>query len=349
MNASDLRREATMPTDDVEGWVIRKSRGYYFVLTDRGEYLCRISNRLRKELVFPTATAGSTRQGVVDVHAIDLVDPVAVGDRVRLVDGGGGGGSIREVLPRRNKFSRMIHRGRPMEQILAANVDQAVGVFAAARPDWRPDLLDRLTVQAEILAAPLTIVITKMDLANEEEIDELRRLYEGLGYVILPTCAPAGLGIEALKELLRGKLSVLVGESGVGKTTLLNTMQPGLGRRVDEVRNDRRGRGRHTTSMVEAVELAEVGGWIVDTPGINDLGLHRPEDDARDPAWYFRELRPLIERCRFGEDCSHISEPGCAVLEALEAGTIDPQRYDGYLSARRELLATAGDPSRGRA
>jgi ribosome biogenesis GTPase len=326
---------------ELTGRVFRKSRGYSFVLTDRGEILCRVSNRLRKALVFPTADASSTRQGAVKARSIDVVDPVAVGDHVRLTDGGGGTGRIDEVLPRRNRFSRMIRRGRPLEQVMAANVDQACGVFAAALPDLRRDLLDRFIVQAEILGVPPTIVVTKMDLADAEEIDELERLYVGLGYPVLKTCSPEGLGIQALRERLAGRWTVMVGESGVGKTSLLNVLQPGLGKRVGEVRATRHGRGSHVTTMVEA-EALDFGGWLIDTPGINDLGLFAPRDvPLRDPASYFPEFRPLLERCRFGENCTHEHEPGCAVLEALEAERIDPFRHACYLAARRELA----DPS----
>jgi ribosome biogenesis GTPase len=335
----------SQPADALlEGWVARKSRGYYFVRVGDTEMLCRISNRLRKQLVFRTADAASTRRGVVGVREIDLADPVAVGDRVLVADGGGGAGSIKSVLPRRNKFSRRIHRGRPLEQILAANLDLVVGVFAAARPDLRWDLLDRVVVEAEILRLPAVVVITKMDLADREFIDALRQLYEKLGYRVLPICAPQNQGIDAVRTLLAGKFSLLVGESGAGKTTLLNALSPGLDRRVGGVKGDKRGRGRHTTTMVEAFELDGVG-WLVDTPGINDLGLHNGgAADALDPVSLFPELRPLAGDCRFAADCTHMHEPGCAVLEALDAETIDPRRYESYLTARSELLTPSTDP-----
>lgn len=321
---------------------MRKTRGFYFVRAGGEDYLCRISNRLRKDLVFPTADKASTRRGVVEVRDIGLVDPVAVGDRVRLVDGGGGTGSIKEVLPRRNRFSRMIHRGRPLEQVLAANVDLVIGVFAAARPDLRWDLLDRFLIQAEILRVTAVVLITKTDLVEAEGLKELCNLYGGMGYTIAPVCAPGGEGIDALAALLAGRFSALVGESGVGKTTLLNALQPGLERRVGDVRNDKRGRGRHTTTMVEAIELPG-DGWVVDTPGINDIGLHEPDGRRADPAWYFPEMRPLIEGCRFGEGCTHVEEPGCAVLEGVEAGTVTEERHHSYVAFRAELAAPPGE------
>lgn len=334
-----MSTQPTMQDTVLTGRVIRKSRGYYFVQVGDRELLCRISNRLRKQLVFPTAAPSSTRQGVVEVRDVDVIDPVAVGDEVRLVDAGGGTGAIREVLPRSNKFSRMARRGRTREQIIAANVDQVAGVFALHRPELRFDLLDRMTIEAEILQVPLLIILTKIDLAEPGEIDELRELYGGLGYRILTTSAVTGHGIDAVREALRGHFTPLIGESGVGKTTLLNLMQPGLLRRTGEVRDDRRGRGRHTTTMVEAVPL-DVSGWVVDTPGINDLGLYLPPDLAgRDPASFFPEMRPLLGQCHFGSTCTHCTEPDCAIIEAVENGRIDPGRYESYRMAREELVS----------
>jgi ribosome biogenesis GTPase len=302
------------------------------------EFLCRMSNRLRKDLVFPTADASSGgRQGVVDVREARVVDPVAVGDQVLFVDAGGGTGAIRGILPRRNKFSRLATKGRPIEQIIAANIDQVVAVFAAARPDPRRDMLDRMAVESELLGIPLRIVFTKMDLADDDMIAEMATLYDAIGYPVHLTCALQGLGIDGLAAVLRDRVSALVGESGVGKTTLLNTIQPGLGRRVGDVKNDRRGRGRHTTTMLEMIDL-EMGGSLVDTPGINSMKLYNPDPLDQDPAHCFPEMRPFVGNCKFGRNCSHVHEPGCAIIEAVEAGKIDALRHISYCEMRDELL-----------
>lgn len=315
--------------DSRRGSVFRKSLGRYFVKDDGRTVICTISNKLRKALVYPLADPSSIRPHVVTVNDIGAIDPVAVGDVVSFIDSGDGTGMITEVIPRRTKLSRLASGAKPLEQVLAANLDQIVTVFAAASPTPKWGLLDRYLASAESSGLPVLICITKADLAKEGFKDELR-VYEKIGYSTVLTSAVAGAGLEELKELLRGRLSALIGKSGVGKTTLLNAVQPGLGLRVGEI-SDSTGKGKHTTSYLEMFEL-DFGGSIIDTPGMREFGLWGV--NMKDIAHLFPEMRPYIGKCRFGMGCSHSHEPECAVKEAVEAGRIAPSRYKSYLNLK---------------
>lgn len=315
--------------DSRRGSVFRKSLGRYSVKDDGRTVICTISNKLRKALVYPLADPSSIRPHVVAVNDIGAIDPVAVGDVVSFIDSGDGTGMITEVIPRRTKLSRLAPGAKPLEQVLAANLDQIVTVFAAASPTPKWGLLDRYLASAESSGLPVVICITKADLAKEGFKDELR-VYEKIGYSTVLTSAVAGAGLEELKELLRGRLSVLIGKSGVGKTTLLNAVQPGLGLRVGEI-SDSTGKGKHITSYLEMFEL-DFGGSIIDTPGMREFGFWGV--NMKDIAHLFPEMRPYIGKCRFGVGCSHSHEPECAVKEAVEAGRIAPGRYKSYLNLK---------------
>jgi ribosome biogenesis GTPase len=223
------------------------------------------------------------------------------------------------------------------EQVIVANLDQVVPVFALANPAPKWNLLDRYLALAESLALPAVVVLTKADLgiADEAVVDEYRRL----GYSVIITSATASAGLAELRAALSGRVSVLLGKSGVGKTTLLNALEPGLGLRVAAV-SAATGKGRHTTTAVELVPLggegsALAGGALVDTPGTREFGLW---DVAADElAGCFREMRPWLGRCKFGLDCRHDQEPGCAIRQAVLAGAISPRRYQSYLRLREEL------------
>jgi ribosome biogenesis GTPase len=294
---------------------------------------CTISNRLRKRLMYPVSDpAGGTRRGVQDVRDIKLVDPIAIGDEVELVPAEPGRGQIREVRARRNKLARRIidpkrrGDGKDLEQVIVANVDQIVPVFAAAQPRPKWHLLDRYLVGADASGIPALVCITKLDLADRDRLAEEVALYEGIGYDVLLTSAKTGEGVGAFREAITGRVSVFVGKSGVGKTSLLNAIQPDLGLFVKEVSTST-GKGRHATSHLEMFPL-DGGGGVVDTPGMKVFtGL----DDGVDPALHFPEMRPLVGVCRFGADCSHTHEPGCAIKEAVEAGAIDERRYRSML------------------
>jgi ribosome biogenesis GTPase / thiamine phosphate phosphatase len=239
------------------------------------------------------------------------------------------------VLPRRNKIARRSAVPMPgahaHEQVIVANVDQVVAVLAAANPAPRWNLLDRYLALAESLELPAMVCVTKADLAEGDaglqcELDT----YWRLGYPVMVTSAISGAGIDTLRQGLAGRTSVLLGHSGVGKTTLLNALQPGLGLRVSEV-SRATGKGRHTTSQVTLLPL-EAGGAIVDTPGTREFGLWDISPDEL--ALYFTEMRPLLGECRFGLDCSHDHEPGCAIRQAVMDERISPRRYQSYLRLR---------------
>lgn len=311
----------------VQGVVYRKSQGQYAVMVDGATMECSLSNRLRKDLIYPIADPSSIRRHVVEVADIKAVDPVAIGDQVGILPAGDGSGMIVEVAPRKNKLSRRAAGTRPLEQVIVANADQFVPVIAAARPHPSWELLDRYLAAAEEAEMASLIVITKLDLANREEIEAHAHAFRDLGYRVLLTSATAGEGIDELRQELAGRMSVVAGKSGVGKTSLLNAVQPGLGLRVAEVGRGTN-KGRHTTTHLEMFGL-DVGGSIVDTPGMREFGLWNT--DAFGLANLLVEFRPLLGRCRFGLDCGHRHEPGCAIQAAVVEGHITERRYRSYL------------------
>jgi ribosome biogenesis GTPase len=310
-----------------QGTVYKKSVGHYWVRVADRTVVCAISNKLRKELVFPIADPSSLRRRVVAVKEIRQVDPVAIGDAVRFRDAGDGTGMITEVLPRRNSLARRAAGAQPLEQVIVANVDQVVAVVAAAHPAPTWGMLDRHLAAAEALGLPALICMTKLDLADAAELNDELHTYRQIGYPVFLTSAQTGAGMDLLAAALKDRLSVLVGKSGVGKTSLLNALQPGLGLRVSEV-SRQTDKGRHTTSYLELFAL-DAGGGIVDTPGMREFGLW--DSEGAELAALFREMRPYLGRCRFGAGCRHRREPGCAIREAAERGAIAPRRYESYL------------------
>ena len=257
-----------------QGVVSMKTLGHYRVRAGDQEVDCAISPRLRKKLIYPTADPSSLSHIVRGVAEIGAVDPVAVGDQVSFVDTQDGSGLIVEVLPRRNRLARLAAGRKPLEQVIVANVDYVVPVVAAASPAPKWNLLDRYLVSAELLGLASLVCITKLDLAgSERELDAELDVYRNAGYPVAVTSSLTGKGIEALKGYLQGSISVLVGKSGVGKTSLLNALQPGLGLRVKQI-SRATSKGRHTTSNLEMYPL-DSGGFIVDTPGMRGLACGR--------------------------------------------------------------------------
>jgi ribosome biogenesis GTPase len=227
---------------------------------------------------------------------------------------------------------------RRREQVLAANVDQVAIVFSAERPDPDIRLLDRLLTVAELHFLPVLIVINKMDLATDGRVPAEIDAYRSLGYPVLATCVKSEDGLDELRERLSGRITVFTGPSGVGKTSILNTILPELDLRVGVV-GERSGRGKHTTSAGLLIPLPD-GGYIADTPGIQyfePVGV-----DPADLAHAFRELRPVLGACRFA-NCRHRTEPGCAVQDAVADGSVSEARYASYLELL-EAAETARDP-----
>jgi ribosome biogenesis GTPase / thiamine phosphate phosphatase len=339
-----------------QGTVYKKSTGSYDVYASGRMVPCELSTRLRKQLIYPTADPHSLRPIVREVKAIEHYDPVAVGDQVRFIDAQDGRGLIIEVLPRRSKLTRRtavpMPTAHPFEQVIAANVDQVVPVFAAANPTPKWNMLDRYLVSAESLDLPSLICINKLDLAQDShgvidgELSQTVAEYRQIGYPVVLVSAFTGQGLDELKEALKGRISAFVGKSGVGKTSLLNALQPGLGLRVREV-SQATGKGKHATTRLEMFQLefgddAGTAGdeyvaagnhtAIVDTPGVREFGLWELGED--DLALFFPEMRPYVGRCKFGLDCRHNEEPGCAIRKAVLDGKIGPRRYKSYQQLR---------------
>ena len=327
------------------GTVYKKSQGVYTVRAEDGRRLtCAISNRLRKVLIYPTAAPTSLHHRVQAVREIRDLDPVAVGDLVRATLAGDGTGLITEVQPRRNALTRLAASdhgaaGRTSKdgfktQVIAANVDQIVAVMTAAGPAPKWELLDRYLAAAELSGVGAFVCLTKADLLDEpeaaEELLEEVLVYRRLGYPVAVVSAATGAGLDEVRDCLQGRLSVFVGKSGAGKTTLLNALQPGLGLRVKQV-NAVTGKGKHSTTHLELFDL-DFGGQVVDTPGMREFGLDRIEPD--DLAYGFVDLRPYLGACKFGLDCAHDHEPGCAVKAAVAAGQVSERRYRSYLRLR---------------
>jgi ribosome biogenesis GTPase len=261
---------------------------------------------------------------------------LSVGDNVRLLEGERGDGwMITEILPRTSQLARREPGGRIGERVVVANPDQVVVVFAAANPEPHPRMLDRFLVIAEANSLASRIVINKSDVVAAHVIESRFADYKTAGYPVHFTSAAAGWGLEALHVALDGRTSVLSGPSGVGKSSLMNALYPGLNLRVGEI-SESVNKGRHTT-VGAVMHPLPAGGYVADTPGLREVGVWglNPVDlpDC------FPEFRPFVHECRFG-DCSHLSEPGCAVIAAVGSRTVSAARYDSYSRLRLELEET---------
>lgn len=319
----------------LEGRITEGSRGRYRVETRSGPYWCVLRGRLRKELTYPerdggyrTATRVTVREG----------DPVAVGDRVWLNPIGAHDGVIERIAPREGAAlaRRDPDRGAERPLTSVSGLDQVVIVLAAREPAPHLRLADRYIALAEAQGAGVVLCINKADQGVEPWLSARLAVYRGLGYAVLQTSAATGEGIAALRDLLAGKVSAFAGPSGVGKSSLLNALEPDLAQRVAAV-SASTGKGRHTTTGARLVALTGPGGgWLADTAGIRALALD-PATLADLPA-AFHEFAPYRGACAFS-DCRHLSEPRCAVRAAVRAGAIDAERYDSY-----HRLAT-GEPA----
>lgn len=262
-------------------------------------------------------------------------DPVAVGDEVVVTPRDNEEGVIEEILPRRTKFSRRYPGKRDaIEQIVVANADQVVIVLSTRLPDFNLRFLDRFLILAEVGEMDAVVCLNKIDLIDSAERQELRSIlsaYEQLGYPVIFTSINHSESIQAFRDALRDRFSVVVGASGVGKSSLLNAVQPGLGLRVGEV-GLKTGKGRHTTTLVELFSL-EFGGEVADTPGIREVGLWGVDTENLD--LYFPEMEPYLGECKY-TDCIHVSEPRCAIVDAVNTGKISDVRYQSYISLKND-------------
>ena len=293
--------------EPLHGLVLRASAGFYEVETTQGVITAQLRGRLKRNSL---ARGGA-----------------AIGDRVRLIVSADGSASIEEIMPRQRALSRR-DPGRAVEQILVANPDQAIFVFACSDPDPNFRMLDRLLVMAEAASIPAVICANKIDLVEVKSAKAEFGEYQRISYPVLYTSGTKDKGVGELRKLLKDKLSVFAGPSGAGKSTLLNAIQPGLGLATQEVSEV--GLGAHTTVVRELLPLKD-GGYVADTPGLRAFALWDVEPEELDG--YFREIAPLVQECAFN-DCTHMHEPGCAVIEAVQAGKISPERYDSYVRMR---------------
>jgi len=243
--------------------------------------------------------------------------------------------AIATILPRRSQLARRMPGGGHGERIVAANVDQVIIVFAAAKPEPHVRMLDRFLVIAEGNSLDARIVINKIDLVDEGGTKVRFRDYVAAGYPLHFTSVKKQIGLGELHDALAGRTSVLSGPSGVGKSSLLNNMYPGLNLRVGEI-SESVNKGRHTTVGALAHPLPDAG-FVVDTPGLREVGMWGMPSEHLDRC--FPEFREAIDKCRFG-DCTHRTEPGCVVREGVASGTISSERYDSYLKLREELEDT---------
>ena len=296
----------------LRGIVVRSQSGFFTLDTDEGEVVARLRGRLKQ----------GRKTG----------DLIAVGDWVQVSIQDEDTAMIEEIEERESKLHRLAPTARgEYEQIIIANLDQAILTFACADPEPRLRMLDRFLIITEEREIPAVIVANKTDLVGWQEARNIFGHYTDLGYHVIYTSVKKRSGIRKLSKLLHGKISVFAGPSGVGKSSLLNAVQPDLGLHVRSV-SEATGKGRHTTVVREMFPLTK-GGYVADTPGLKSLGLWDIEPEELDG--YFPEIAARVAGCQFSS-CTHVDEPGCAVVAAVEKGKIHPERYESYLRLRFE-------------
>ena len=295
----------------MHGLVIKNTGSWYTVLTDDGQLFdCKVKGNFR-------------------LKGIRSTNPVAVGDRVQIVTNQEDTAFITEIEDRRNYIIRKSINLSKQSHIIAANVDQALLVVTVNYPQTSTTFIDRFLASAEAYRVPVILVFNKTDLLSADEAryqQMMVTLYETIGYQCLQISAATGEGIDALKQLLPGKITLLSGNSGVGKSTLINRLVPGANLRTSEI-SDAHNTGLHTTTFSEMIPME--GGWVIDTPGIKGFGTFDMEPEELTS--YFKEIFHYSQDCRFS-NCTHTHEPGCAVLKALEDHLISQSRYQSYLS-----------------
>ena len=292
--------------------VVRATGSWYDVLHDGETVRGRIRGRLR-------------------LKGVRSTNPVVVGDEVACEADEGGDYVIADILPRRNYVIRRASNLSKESHIIAANVDQALLMASLRSPETPTEFVDRFLVTCEAYKVPVTILLSKLDLQDAEAVAEFRAVYEGAGYRVLEVSVREGRGVEEVRELLAGRTTLVSGNSGVGKSTLIQAIDPSLDIRTGEI-SESHHKGRHTTTFSTMYPLAG-GGAVIDTPGIKGFGLI--DIDEAELWHYFPEMMRVAPACRF-YNCTHTHEPGCAVTEAVKAGEIAWPRYESYLKIRDE-------------
>lgn len=289
------------------GVVVRATGSWYEVLTEGERLQCRIRGKLR-------------------LKGVRSTNPVVVGDRVMGITDEQGNHLIVDIEPRRNYVIRRASNLSKESHIIAANIDRALLMVTLRQPETALEFVDRFLVTCEAYKIPVVLLLSKSDLQDPEALAAFRAIYEPIGYRVLEVSTATGEGVEQVRELLIGATTLLSGNSGVGKSTLVQAIDPTLDIRTGEI-SDSHHKGRHTTTFSTIYPLVE-GGYVIDTPGIKGFGLIDIEEEE---LWhYFPEMMHYGQECRF-YNCTHTHEPGCAVIAALEEGAIAEQRYESYL------------------
>lgn len=298
------------------GTVFKSTGSWYWVKTESGMIKCRIKGKLR-------------------LAGIKSTNPVAVGDVVDIEMEDDNEGLIKSIQDRRNYIVRKSVNLAKRTHVIAANLDQAILIATLVSPKTFPQFIDRFLVTAEAYSIPAIIVFNKIDLYSEEELADLEfftAVYSDIGYKVIHTSAETGEGIEKFQEILKDKVSLLSGHSGVGKSTLVNKIQSDLDLKTSPISESHQ-QGQHTTTFAEMFSL-DMGGEIVDSPGIRGFGLVNMEKEEIGD--YFPEFLKLKSECKF-HNCLHLEEPGCAIKKALEENRISYTRYESYLSLMEDL------------
>lgn len=303
------------------GLIMRSTGSWYEVLLDNEDRIvsCRIVGKLKLE-------------------RDNITNPVAVGDKVELELENQQQGIINSILPRKNFIARQSPKSRLQIHLIACNIDQAMLITSMREPDLKPGFIDRFLLTTEPQNIPFLIVFNKWDIytdKNKREFEEIKTIYEQIGYEVIAASSLNNLGIDQLKEKLKNKTTLISGQSGVGKSSLINKLSPGLDLKTSKL-SGYSGKGIHTTTFAEMFKL-DFDGFIIDTPGIKSLSFNNLS--VMDVAHNFREFFEISDKCRFGSNCSHRNEPDCAVKSEIEKGTISEIRYKNYLNVVEEIEA----------
>jgi ribosome biogenesis GTPase len=303
----------------MKGTVIKSTGSWYNVLLEDGKVIrCRLVGKMK-------------------LDGLKLTNPIAVGDKVQIVleENADFQGIIKSVDARKNYVLRQSPRKRHQLHFLASNIDQALLIITMREPNLKVGFIDRFLMMTEPYSIPVILVFNKSDLFTPDDAEafaSLSMLYESLGYDVIAASSVTGEGVAALKQILEKKVTLVAGQSGVGKSTLINHIEAGLQLKTEEI-SDFSGKGQHTTTFAEMHPLSG-GGHIIDTPGIKTLAFSHLE--IQDIAHNFREMFALSPQCRFA-NCTHRNEPSCAVKAAVQDGRISPVRYQNYLSLIEEV------------